>query len=142
MFTLLFTFLPKIMLFHIKFVKKKDFICVVSNSPLPMCPVLSRKGVYHCILFIMNNHKKEQLFPTKYSLPSTRIAICLSINRHSYSSVPLERRFCGITVNDFGIFDRIDDAELSMAESAAKVLLLLLFNCSAHCHMVVGVVVT
>lgn len=59
-------------------------------------------------------------------------------NMSAYSSAPLETFFCcGITVNDFGIFDRIDEAELSIG-----VMLLLLLSCSAHCHIVDGVVVT
>lgn len=58
------------------------------------------------------------------------------------SSAPLDdSRFCwGITVNDFGIFERIDLVELSIG--VRPMPLFDLFNDSAHCHIVVGVVVT
>lgn len=45
-----------------------------------------------------------------------------------------------MTVNDFGIFDRIDLVELSMG--VMPMLLFDLLSDSAHCHIVVGVVVT
>lgn len=139
MFTLLFTFLPKIMLFNIKFVKKRIYLCSVEQFP-PHVPSSYKK--WSISLYFVYHFDQPQKKNSSLLLCHRRLLFFKSNKRNFHSSVPFDRRFCGITVNDFGIFDRIDDAELSVAKSADIAALLLLFNCSAHCHMVVGVVVT